>query len=139
MQHGNTVGVAHGRDPVRNKDGGASAHYLAQVGEDLLFGVGVDAGEGVIKDQNARISQNSAGDGGALLLPAGKSNAAFPYHGGIRFREAFDVCGDVGGSGCVMNLRIAGLFGAESNVFTDGVAEQESFLGHKPDVAAQFG
>ena len=99
VQDGDAVGVADGGDAVGNEDGGAAAHYVAQVVEDFVFGVGVDAGEGVVEDEDFGIANEGAGDGGALLLAAGEGDAAFADHGVVAFGEGFDVGGDVGGFG----------------------------------------
>ena len=76
-EYGDLVGVARGRDAVGNKDGRATAHDLAQAGEDALFGIGVHARQRIVEDQDARVADDGAGDGGALLLPAGEGDAAF--------------------------------------------------------------
>ena len=59
----------------------ATLHGFPQTGQDLPFGIGVDAGERVVKDEDARIAQNGAGDCGALLLAAGKRHAALADDG----------------------------------------------------------
>src|SRR5712692_8978528 len=66
------VGVSHGGGAVRNQNGGAPVHDAPQAREDALFGLGVDAGEGIVKDQDARVPDNGAGNGCALLLSAGE-------------------------------------------------------------------
>src|SRR5438445_5553067 len=109
--------------------------------EDFVFGVGVDAGEGVVEDEDAGAAQKGAGDGGALLLASGERDAAFAYCCVVAFGEAFDVLRDVGGFGGgfdVVQLRLAiFLRYAEGDVFADGVAEKEGFLGNESYVAAQ--
>ena len=60
VQHGDLVGVAHGGDAMRNEDGGASAHDVAQVVEDFFFRVRVDAGERVVEHQDARVAHQRA-------------------------------------------------------------------------------
>src|ERR1700722_2079228 len=70
VQYSDAVGLANGRDAVRNKDGCAALHYFAQMIQDLVFGVSVDAGKGVIQNQNSRIANERPGDRCALLLPA---------------------------------------------------------------------
>ena len=99
VEDGDAVGVADGGDAVGDEDGGASAHDFAEMVEDFIFGVGVDAGEGVVEDENARAAQKGAGDGGALLLASGERDAALAYGGVVAFGEAFDVLRDVGGFG----------------------------------------
>ena len=50
VEDGDAVGVADGGDAVGDEDGGASAHDFAEMVEDFIFGVSVDAGEGVVED-----------------------------------------------------------------------------------------
>src|SRR5713226_2556396 len=105
--------------------------------EDFVFGVRVDAGEGVVENENAGAAEKGAGDGGALLLASGESDAAFADRGVVAFGETFDVLGDVGGFGGgfdVVELRLAVFLRyAEGNIFADGVAEEECFLGNESD------
>src|SRR5271157_1666829 len=109
--------------------------------EDFVFGMGVDAGEGIVEDEDAGAAEQGAGDRGALLLASGESDAAFAYGGVVAFGETFDVLGDVGcfGSGFDVVQRDVTVFAryAEGNVFADGIAEQECFLRNEADVAAQ--
>ena len=99
VEDGDGVGVADGGNAVGDEDGGASAHDFAEVVEDFVFGVGVDAGEGVVEDEDARAAKQGAGDGGALLLASGEGDAAFADGSVVAFGETFDVVGDVGGFG----------------------------------------
>ena len=136
-EHGDAVGVAHGGDAVRDEDGGAALHDLAQVIEDALFGLGVDAGERIVEHQDARIANHRAGDGGALLLAAGKSDAALANHRVVSLGKTLDVPGDVGSFGDAADLGVVASVRAEGNVFADGVAEQKSLLRHEADILAQ--
>ena len=68
VQHGNAVGVAHRGNTVGDEDGGPSLHYFAQVIQDFVFGVGVDAGESVVENENAWVANQGTGNRGALLL-----------------------------------------------------------------------
>src|SRR6266849_1256456 len=47
-QDDDLVGVPYGGGSVRNQNGGAAVHDAAQAREDALFGLGVDAGEGIV-------------------------------------------------------------------------------------------
>ena len=75
-QDGDLVGVAGGGDAVGDEEGGASAHDLAQTGEDDLFGVGVDAGQGVVEDEDAGVAQDGAGDGLTEVVVSGPTQVA---------------------------------------------------------------
>ena len=87
------VGVADGGNAVGDEDGGAPAHDFAEMIEDFVFGVGVDAGEGVVEDEDAGAAEKGAGDGGALLLASGESDAALADGGVVAFRESFQCRG----------------------------------------------
>src|SRR5208282_2829254 len=141
VKDGDRVGVADGGNAVGDEDSRASAHDFAEMVEDLIFGVGVDAGEGIVEDENTRAAENRAGDGGALLLASGESNAALAHHGVVTFGETRDVLGDVSGFGGGFDVveRGVAVFAryAVCDVFADGVAEKKCFLRHESDVAAQ--
>ena len=62
---------------MRDQDRRPALHAAAQLFEDALFGVGVHAGQGIVEDQDARIANQRAGEGGALFLTAGESESAF--------------------------------------------------------------
>src|SRR5208337_2526690 len=85
VEDGDGVGVADGGNAMGDEDGGASAHDFAEMVEDFIFGVGVDAGEGVVEDENAGAAEQGAGNGGALLLASGERYAAFADGGVVAF------------------------------------------------------
>ena len=66
VQDGDRVGVADGGSAVGDEDGGAPAHDFAEMVEDFVLGVGVDAGEGVVENEDAGAAKKGAGYGGAL-------------------------------------------------------------------------
>src|ERR1700686_4524850 len=121
MQYGDAVGIAHGGDAVRDENGRAAAHDVAQMIENLVFGVSVDAGERVVEDENLGIADESAGNGGALLLPAGKRDATFSDHGVVAFGEGLDVGRDVRCVGRVTNILIGGSVHAQRDVLADAI------------------
>ncbi len=53
VQYSDAIGIAHGRNAMRDKDGSSTLHDLAQVVEDLVFGMSIYAGEGVVEDEDA--------------------------------------------------------------------------------------
>ena len=71
VEDGYAVGVTDRRDAVGDENCGPAVHHFAQVVEDFVFGVGVHAREGVVEDEDAGITDDGAGDGGALLLAPG--------------------------------------------------------------------
>ena len=72
--------------------------------QNALFGVGIDARERVVEDQNLRLAQNRAREGRPLLLPAGKRDAALADHRVEALREALDFTGNAGDFGGFKNV-----------------------------------
>src|ERR1700738_2220426 len=85
----NLFGAANGGEAVGDDEGGASAHQVTQAFLDQRFGFGVQAAGGLVQNQNARVGQNCAGDGNALLLSAGKLDPTFPDQRVVFFLEVF--------------------------------------------------
>src|ERR1700683_5569044 len=54
VQYGDAVSIAHRGNSVGDEYGGAALHHFAQVVEDLVFGVSVDAGESIVENESAR-------------------------------------------------------------------------------------
>ena len=92
-------------------------HHAAEFAEDLLFGVSVDAGQGVVEDEDAGIAEDGAGDGRALLLPPGESDAALAHRGLQAVREFFELAADVCGFGGRKNLASSVRPGAPKAMF----------------------
>src|SRR5438874_4173190 len=74
-KHGDLVSVAGRGDSVGDEDGGAAFHDAVEAAEDPLFGVGVDAGQGVVEDENFGVADDGAGDSCALFLTAGEGES----------------------------------------------------------------
>ena len=136
-EDGDAVGIADRGDAVGDEDGGAAFHAAAQLFEDALLGVGIDAGQGVVEDEDARVADQGAGKGGALLLTSGEGEAAFADEGLEAAGEVFEFLADVGGFGGVEHLFAAGVGGSEEDVLADGLAEEEGLLGDESDVGAE--
>src|SRR6266566_694874 len=124
---------------MRNQNCGAALHDFAQAGEDMLLGLGVDTRERVVEDQNPRIADDGAGNRGALLLPAGESDAALADHGLVGFAEVLDVAVQAGNFGCFADALLV-IFGqAKGDVAADGFTEQISVLRYETDGLPQRG
>src|SRR5216684_4949914 len=95
-QDNDLVGIADGGGAVGDQNSGAALHDAAQAAEDALFGLRVHGGKRVVEDQNARITDDGAGNGGALLLPAGEGDAALTDHSFVGFAEVLDVAVQAG-------------------------------------------
>src|SRR5438552_4215278 len=138
-QDDDLVGVANGGGAVRNQNRGAALQDSAQAVEDALLGLGVDARERVVEDENARIADNGAGDGGALLLPTGKSDAALADHGFVGFPEVLDVAMKTGDFGRFADALLVIFRQAEGDIAANGFAKQVSVLRNETDGLAERG
>ena len=103
----------------------------------MLFGVGVDGGEGVVEDEDAGIADDGAGDGGALLLAAGECDAALADHGVEALGELEDFGADVRDDGGVFDCSGGGVGDAEGDVLADGVGEEKGLLRDEADVGGE--
>src|SRR6185437_17153212 len=106
VKDSDAVGIAHRRDTVRNENGGPALHYLPQVVQYLVFGLGVDAGQRVIEHKNPRIANQSTRDSCKLLLATGKGDAALTDHGLVFLGKLLDVSGNVRGFRSPANVAI---------------------------------
>ena len=95
----------------------------------------VHAGERVIQDEDTRIANNGAGNGGALLLSAGKGDAAFSDGGFVASGEIFDVAvqtGDFRGLASALGVVIRQ---AERDISANCFTKKISVLGDAADGA----
>src|SRR5207244_5135313 len=83
------LGAADGGEAVRNNKRGAAAHQVAQAFLNQRLGFRVQARSGFVQDEDARIGENGARDGNALLLAAGKPYAALTDHRVVFFLKGF--------------------------------------------------
>src|SRR5258708_28925995 len=123
MEHGDTIGIADRGNAVGDENRGAPVHHIAQVIENFIFGVGIDAGERVVENQDSWIPNESARNRRSLLLSARQRYAAFPNHGAITLGKALDVDGNICGVSGVVNLIIRRQVYSQGNVFADAVTE----------------
>src|SRR5438477_1084354 len=138
-QDDDLVGVANGGGAVRNQNRGAALHDSAQAVEDALLGLGVDARERVVEDENARIADNGAGDGGALLLPTGKSDAALADHGVVGFADVLDVAMKTGDVGRFADALLVIFWQTEGDIAANGFARQVSVWRNETDGLVERG
>jgi hypothetical protein len=66
-----------GGKAVRNDDAGAARDEVIERVLDEALAFGVEAGGGLVEDEDGGVLDDGAGDGEALALAAGKACAAF--------------------------------------------------------------
>ena len=118
-----------------DQHGGAPLHGLLDGAEYLLLGVRVDAGRGIVQEQNRRFQEHGAGNGQALPLPAREVAPFFVEPGVVAVRQGANEF--VGGRNArrPADLLARGRGMAEGDVVGDCAAEQERFLEDHADRA----
>ena len=82
------------REAVGDGEGRPARHQRRQGGLDQPLGLGVQGGGRFVQDQDARVLQDGAGDGDALLLAAGELVAALADDGVVAVGQRGDVVVD---------------------------------------------
>ena len=137
FQDQDEVGGADGAEPLGDDEAGAPAHQALQRQLDEVLGFGIYAGERIIEDEDARILEQGAGDGDALLLSAGERHAALADMGGIALRQFQDEVVGLRRFCCGENLFVAGVGAPKSQVLADARGEERGFLQYDADLIPQ--
>ena len=103
----------------------------------VLLGAGIDAGSGIVKDQDRRVHQDGAGDRQALALPSGEFNTALTDNRVIPIIQSFDKIVHVCCPGCLHDFLIRRLRASIGDVLPDGIVKEKSFLGYQSKVLPQ--
>ena len=126
-------------EPVRNRDGGASAHQVVQGFLNFLLGLGVHRRGGFVHDQDAWVDQQGARNRDALTLAARQTLAALAHQGVVALRQTQNEFMRMGGTGRSHNLSAGGTWLAVGDVVGDGAEKQKRLLQHQTNVAAVIG
>ena len=121
------VGALHGGDAVADQERGARRHDALEAGQDLLLGVGVHGGQGVVQDQDAGVRGQGPRQRGALLLSAGERDAPLAHEGLVALGKVAHVLGQLGdlrrGLRALPRLGISGGGEAEGHVLPHRLRE----------------
>ena len=137
VEHDDLVGADDGGEPVRDDQRGAVVRDLFERVLDFALGVAVERGGRLVEQQDRRRLQDGAGDGDALLLAAGKLQAALADLGLVAVRRHADEIVDLGEPRRLLDLGIGRLPAAVADVVADGVVEQHGVLRNHADGGAQ--
>ena len=96
VENQNLIGVPNGRYAMRHDDGCPLAHRSAKPIENFLLRVGIHRRQRIIENENLRIDQQRACNGGALLLTARQGNAAFTDGRVVSVRKSRDILVETG-------------------------------------------
>src|SRR6516165_66278 len=116
IEHREEVGVANGREPVRNNDRRAVAHQRVEGAANLGFADRIQMRGRLVEDQGRRVLQEGAGNCDALTLPPRQLNAALADHCVETLWEAFDKIGKSCLFEGAMNRGFAGLGPGERDI-----------------------
>ena len=117
---------------VHDQDRGPAGHDLAQSVVDRLFDGGIDSTGGIVKDEDAGISEDGPGQGDALALPAGEGQPTLADDRVVAARQGANellslhaACGGLDGG-------VGGVGLAIGHVGPNGLGEQEVVLETMP-------
>ncbi len=133
------IAVADGRQPVGDDKYGSVAADRRHVSADNFFGFIVKGRSCLVENQNARIVDQSAGNGNPLALTARKRCAPFFNQRVISLRQFGDKVVSPGQLGCRHNFFGRNRGVGKGDVFAYRFVKQEIFLQNDADLAPQPG
>ena len=138
FEHQDQVGIHDTLDAMGDDEGRAVVHKLHQRIVDLSFGLGINRRRGVVQDQDARVLEQSPGNGDTLFLTAGESHALFAYQRIVSIRKALDDIMDRSSSRRLEDFLVRHLASnAVGDVLANRAREQEWLLFYDADLLAQ--
>src|SRR5438874_7572320 len=108
------------------------------MGHDIFFGVSVNRRRRIVANQNLWFARNRASYSSALLLTAGKSNAALADQSVEAIGKAVHVVDQSSDFCRPFDLCSISVFSSESDVLCQSVAEQKRFLRDITDLLSQL-
>ena len=137
VQDDNPVGVADGRQPVRDQQTGPVAHDFIQSVLDQRFGFSVDAGSRLVHHQNFRAENQHPRQRQELALADGKIAATFAHLGKIAVGQLANELIGVGVAGRLFDALLGDRRIAQDQVAAHVAGKQKHILQHHADMAAQ--
>lgn len=84
------IGVLHGSQSVRHHHDGASLGCALECPLHQLFGLGVQAGRGLVEEEDPRVAYQRPRNADPLLLAAAEGEAALADVRSISYNQVFD-------------------------------------------------
>ena len=137
LQNQGLVAFGQRRQPVRHDDHRAATRDAQQVGVDQRLAFRIERAGGLVQDQDARVVDQRAGDGEALLLTARKVGRAFLDVGLVAVRHALDEFLGAGQPRRAHRILEREAGPAGQDVVADRAAEQEVVLQHDAEALPQ--
>jgi hypothetical protein len=123
---------------VGDEDDGAFLVQAFQCGNNRLAVVLVQAGGGLIEDEQWGADQCGAGNGNALTLSIRQGHAALAHHGIVATRQPGNKLIRIGEAGGSLDLLVCGIQPAQPDILPYGQGEEEAFLGDQGNLPAEM-
>ncbi len=139
VQHHDPVGFLYRGKAMRHDQRGAA---FAQSLHRLLHGplaFGIECRGRLVQQQDRRVAQDGAGDGDALLLPAGQHDATFAHEGIVALRQGAQEIMRGSGAGGRDHLGLGRLGAAKADVLGGGGGKDHRVLRDHRDGPAEVG
>ncbi len=137
IQHQDLVGGEHGADALGDDERRALRIFRLQRRLDAAFRLHVDGAGAVVQNEDGGLDKQGAGDGDALLLPAGEIDAALADFGVVAAGQRGDKVVGLGHLGRGDHLVVAGVGPSVADVVADRAGEEHGLLQRRADLAAQ--
>src|SRR5712691_3770511 len=135
LQHQDEVSLSHRAQAVRHNKRGAAVHHRDHGLVDAPFRFHVNAGGGVIEDQDWGVEQDRPGDGEALALSPRQRHPALAYRGIIAVAKTHDLVVQLGDLGRPDHLLKGGMTRPIGDIVTDSGTEEVDVLLHNAHIA----
>ncbi|KAF1047543.1 MAG: hypothetical protein GAK38_01894 [Xylophilus sp.] len=136
LQHDDAVGVAHGREAVRDDDRRAPPAQQGQRGLHLALGEAVHVGRGLVENQDLRVGEQRACKAQQLALADREAAPALPQRRAVALRQGGDEVVRAHRARGALDVLAAGVRCAVGDVLRHRRGEQEGLLLHHADGAA---
>ena len=133
------VCALHGGEAVGDEDAGAAFDHAFERAADAQLGVGVDAGGGLIEDEDARVVSKGAGEVDELLLAGGERVTALEDGLVELAGQGVNEIEDIDVACCAAQVGVCDGVVAEADIFRDGAGEEKRILQNDGEVPAEFG
>lgn len=136
LHHDQAVGPVQGGQAMGDGDHSPASREVRQGHVNAFLSFQIQGSCRLVQDQDARIMQDGARNGDALVFASRESLSLFSYLGFISIRKIHDEVVSLAETGRLHHLGMLGIGFGVANVLRDGAREQERILGHNNNLTA---
>ena len=129
LQDQNLIGHLDRRDPMGNQEDGPIREFSGKPQQNFFLGIGVDAGKGVIENENSGIHQKSPTNSYSLLLASRQGNPPLSYEGLELTGKLLYIGPNVADFRAFLDGLRTCFRSPKSDVLLDGLREEKGFPG----------